>query len=140
MLGKWTGTYKYLSKRLPENLRNRETKFEIDIIEFDGNYFTGIVQDDLSTGGMRGTGKITGVVKNGRMKFIKEMPIQSVYLPDGTRIEQDKPHRKIYYTGKFRGDYIKGIWKFKFGIGIIKNRLAIFPRSIGSWEMKKNVL
>ena len=140
MIGKWTGTYKYLSNRIPEEIRNRETKFDIEIIEFDGNAFTGTVQDDLETGGMKGVGKIVGKINNGIVEFVKEMPIQSVYMPDGSKIEEEKPHRKIYYSGKISDNQIEGIWKFKFGIGKVNNRLVIFPRSKGTWKMKKNVL
>lgn len=140
MVGNWTGTYKYLGKRIPEEIRCRETKFKIEIIEFNGNYFYGTVQDDLETGGMKGIGKIVGNVKNGILEFVKEMPIQSVYMPDGSKIEEGKPHRKIYYSGKIIGDQIEGIWKFKFGIGKVNNRLVIFPRSKGTWRMKKDAL
>lgn len=140
MLGNWTGTYKYLGTRFPEELRNRETKFTIEITDFDGIKFSGQVQDEPETGGMKGLGKIEGNVKNGIIKFIKEMPIQSVYMPDGSKVEEKKPHRKIYYSGKISDNQIEGIWKFKFGFGKVNNRWVIFPRSKGTWKMNKDVL
>lgn len=139
MKGNWTGTYQYLSKRIPEEFRNRETKFKIEIMEFDGCHFSGTVQDDLETGGMKGVGKIVGKVKNGIVEFVKEMPIQSVYMPDGSKIEEDKPHRKIYYSGHILNNQIEGVWRFKFGFGKVNNRLVIFPRSKGTWQLKKEV-
>ena len=57
MLGNWTGTYKYLGTRFPEELRNRETKFTIEITDFDGIKFSGQVQDEPETGGMKGRRK-----------------------------------------------------------------------------------
>lgn len=139
MTGSWTGTYKFLSKRIPEEIRNLETIFKVEIIEFDGKNFSGTVQDDLETGGMNGVGKIVGKVKNGMVEFVKEMPIRTVYMPDGSKIEEDKPHRKIYYSGKILENQIEGVWRFKFGIGKVNNRLVIFPTSKGTWKMKKDV-
>jgi hypothetical protein len=138
MLGNWTGTYTYLGNRLPEKVRNLETKFHIKINEFDGLNFSGIVEEDGATGGMSGIGKIEGKIENGMVYFVKRMPNLSVYFPDGTKVNEDKPHRKIYYSGKLEGEQLAGIWKFKFGFGKVKNRLTIFPRSKGKWEMKKD--
>ena len=140
MIGHWTGSYKYLSRRIPEEIRTRVTKFKIEIIEFDGNHFSGTVQDDIETGGMNGVGKIVGFIKNGKVEFVKEMPLQTIYTPYGSKIEEDKPHRKIYYSGEIMDNKIEGLWRFKFGKGKVNNRLVIFPRSKGTWEMKKDVL
>jgi hypothetical protein len=140
MLGNWTGTYNYSSKRIPEEIRKLETNFKIEIKKFDGVRFSGTIEDDQSTGGMKGIGKIEGNIKNGIVHFVKEMPIQSVYMPDGSKIEENKPHRKIYYSGKIIDNQIEGVWKFKFGIGKVNNRLVIFPRSKGTWKMKKEAL
>lgn len=137
MLGNWTGTYSYSSKRIPQELFDQEVKFHINILHFDGSHFSGTVEDDFETGGTKGIGKVSGHIKNGLVTFVKEMPIQTLYFSDGSRIEEDKPHRKIYYSGKLRNNEIEGTWKFKLGIGIVKNRLAIFPRSKGTWKMKK---
>lgn len=139
MLGNWTGTYKYEGKRIPHESRERETIFHIKIQEFDGTIFSGIVQDDPATGGMQGIGLIHGQMKKGQIKFVKEMPIQTVYMPDGSKIEENKPHRKIYYSGSIFGNEAQGIWKFKFGFGMVNNRLVIFPRSKGAWSMKKDM-
>jgi hypothetical protein len=140
MIGKWTGSYTYFSKRLPEEVRNRETKFEIEILVFDGIHFSGIVRDDLATGGMKGEGKIIGKIKNDKLEFVKEMPIQTVYMPDGSKIQEEKPHRKIYYTGVLSDKQMQGTWKFRFGMGIVNRRLVVFPPSTGNWRMTKNDL
>ena len=117
----------------------RNTKFKIEINEFDDLRFSGIVTDDEVTGGMKGIDNIVGRIKNGIVGFIKEMPTQTVYMRDGLKIEENKPHRKIYYSGKILDNQIEGVWKFKFGIGRVNNRLVIFPSSKGTWKMKKDV-
>lgn len=137
MVGKWKGTYRYSSKRIPEEIRNREVKFEMEICDFDGTVFTGTIHDDVETGGMRGVGRISGTIRNGKVEFVKEMPMQAVYLPDGSKVEENKPHRKIYYAGSLVDNHAEGRWKFKWGIGKVQNRWAIFPRSTGTWNMKK---
>lgn len=126
-----------MSKRIPEEIRKQETNFKIEIKKFDGVWFSGTIEDDQASGGMKGIGKIDGHIKNGVVYFVKEMPIQSVYMPDGSKIEEDKPHRKFYYSGTILDNTVEGVWKFKFGIGKVNNRLGIFPRSRGTWKMKK---
>lgn len=137
MLGKWTGTYQYVGKRINKVRQNRITQFEIEIIEFEGIHFSGKVQDDLATGGTPGIGKITGKIKDNKISFIKEMPVQAIILKDGTRMEEDKPHRKIYYTGILEKGEIKGKWKFKFGFGKVHNQWVIFAGTRGIWQMKR---
>lgn len=137
MKGKWKGFYTQSSARLPEKIRTQETKFEVEITAFDGQKFSGTVQDDLATGGTRGIGKISGTIQNGTVNFVKEMPVQSVYTKEGSIIEEDRPHRKIYYSGKIKNNEIEGIWKFKLGLGTFNNRLVIFPKSKGTWKMKR---
>lgn len=68
------------------------------------------------------------------------MPIQTYLFPDVNLQESNQPHRKIYYSGIFENDLIKETWKFKFGIGKINNKLALFLPIKGKWEMKRNVL
>jgi hypothetical protein len=140
MKGTWIGTYKHESKRIPESKRNQITMFKIVITEFDGINFSGEVEDDVDTGGTRGKGIIEGQIINGKITFVKKMPIQTYLLPDGSLKEENQPHRKIYYSGTFDNDSIKGTWKFKFGIGKINNKLALFLPIKGKWEMKRNVL
>lgn len=137
MKGTWSGTYTYLNKRLSEELHKRETKFKIIIDQFDGVNFSGWVEDDIESGGMKGNGTIEGTLIKDKIKFIKMMPTQTVYLPDGSKHNENKPHRKIYYTGVKINNSIKGQWKFKIGFGRVNNRLALFLASRGLWEMKK---
>lgn len=140
MKGTWIGTYKHESKRIPESKRNQFTTFKIVITEFDGINFSGEVEDDADTGGTRGKGIIEGQIINDKITFVKKMPIQTYLLPDGSLKEENQPHRKIYYSGTLDKDSIKGTWKFKFGIGKINNKIALFLPIKGKWEMKRNVL
>ncbi|AEA43511.1 hypothetical protein [Fluviicola taffensis] len=137
MTGKWTGIYQHESKRIPENRRNQQTRFKIEITQFDGKNFSGTIEDDLETGGTRGTGIIEGKIKGNQLRFIKKMPIQTSLDKNGNIIEEQKPHRSIFYTGIIQNDTVKGLWRFKFGIGIFQGKFAIFPSIKGSWEMTK---
>ena len=137
MVGIWIGTYKMGKGRLPKERRGGITKFILEITEFDGKRFSGFVEDDLESGGTKGRGEISGEIVNGKVNFIKQMPIATYHLKDEGRIEENKPHRKIYYSGILKENTIQGSWRFKFGFGRIKGRIAFFPASKGIWEMRK---
>lgn len=134
--GIWKGFYQYKNKRLPESYSTRNTAFTIEIISFDGVHFEGKVYDDLETGGTRGIGTIEGKIKNNKIRFVKKMPISTVVYPDGTVVEEDKPHRNIYYEGSFNNNVFTGIWRFKFGIEF-RRGILIYPPSKGTWQMEK---
>ena len=137
MKGKWNGKYWFIGN-VPETLENRITLFELTIDTFENSRITGSIFDTIETGGTAGTGTISGKIKGNKIKFIKRMPIKTSVLPDGTKIEEQKPHNAIYYQGIINeNNTIEGTWKFRKGIGIIKGKLVIYPGTKGKWEMKK---
>ena len=138
MKGKWNGKY-WFSGNIPDCLKDRKTKFELSIDNYSNSKISGTVSDDIKTGGTAGIGNFSGTLKGKEIRFVKKMPISTSILQDGTRIEENKPHRPIYYRGIIDSetDSIKGTWKFKIGIGFIKGRLVFFPGTKGEWEMNK---
>lgn len=136
LTGIWKGYYQYENKRLPESYATRNTEFTIEITSFDGRNFEGKVYDDLESGGTRGIGIIEGKIKDNKIRFVKKMPVSTVVYPDGRVVEEDKPHRNIYYEGSFENNVFKGIWRFKFGIEF-RRGILVYPPSKGTWQMKK---
>ncbi len=138
MKGKWIGKYWY-SGKVPDFLKNRKTEFEIVIEDFQNSKVLGKVSDNLETGGTSGVGSISGEIKGNNIKFTKIMPVKTTVFEDGTKLEEEKPHRPIYYSGIIdtATNSIKGTWKFKKGIGFINGRLVIYPGTKGEWEMKR---
>ena len=137
MTGNWSGTYQHESKRIPEERRKQRTKFKINIIDFDGVRFSGEIEEETESGGMQGVGKIEGRIIDNKITFVKMMPFQTLYMPDGTRTQIQNRHRNIYYSGIVSGDSIHGVWKLKFGVRLIKNKIAIFYPIKGNWEMRR---
>tara|TARA_R110002124_G_scaffold287193_2_gene471142 strand:- start:11110 stop:11529 length:420 start_codon:yes stop_codon:yes gene_type:complete len=138
MKGKWIGKY-WFSGIVPDSLRDRKTEFEIIIESFVNSKISGKVSDNIETGGTSGIGIISGKIKDNKVKFVKRMPVKTSVFRDGTRVEEKKPHRPIYYSGIMdsESNFIKGTWKFKRGIGFVNGRLVIYPRTRGEWEMKR---
>ena len=139
--GYWTGSYTFQNKQHQFMLRHEQTNFEIIIQTSEQDLFTGIVQDDLSTGGTAGIGEIKGKVRGDKIEFTKQMPIMTLLIDrKGTRKTINKKHRKIYYSGTFSQDKksLSGEWKFKFGF----IWMGIFPVPIiptnGNWTMQLN--
>ncbi len=141
MKGNWIGKYWY-SGNVPDRLKERKTEFELTIENHLNSKISGKVSDDLETGGTPGIGSFSGKIMGNRISFVKRMPVRSYFLPDGTNIEEDKPHRPIYYKGilNAKENSIKGTWRFKFGIEFLNGRLAIYPSTKGQWEMKKVII
>lgn len=135
LTGIWQGTYQYLGKNLSEERQNINTKFTIEIKSFDGHIFSGIVYDDLETGGTKGVGKIKGKLNGNKISFTKKMPISTLVFPDGKVVEENRPHSTIYYSGKIENNEFSGIWRFKFRIQFINGIRIILP-SKGTWQMK----
>lgn len=135
MKGIWIGTYQHESERIPEERRKQRTKFKINIIDFDDGNFSGEIEDEVESGGMHGVGKVEGKLNDNKITFIKMMPVQTVYMPDGTRMQLQNRHRNIYYSGIVSGDSIKGVWRLKFGVRLINNKIAIYYPIKGNWEM-----
>ncbi len=138
MKGKWNGKY-WFSGNVPETLKNRKTEFELIVDDYSNFKISGKISDNVEMGGTKGIGNFSGTVKGNKIKFVKRMPVSTSVLQDGTRIEEDKPHRPIYYKGIINSETnsIKGTWKFKIGFGFVKGRLAFFPGTKGEWEMNK---
>lgn len=137
--GKWKGSYTFSDKQVNIARGFDYTLFEIQITSVVGNQFSGIVQDDLSTGGMEGVGTIEGTLNEGTIHFVKQMPVMTLLMnKDGLRKTIPKKHRPIYYTGTISEDdkSIEGTWKFKPGIVW----MGIFPMpmvtSKGTWSMR----
>lgn len=135
--GIWKGFYQYDPKGFAESYMGRRTGFTITITSLEEFHFEGTVYDDLESGGTRGIGIIEGKIKNNKIRFVKKMPISTTVYPDGTVVEENKPHRNIYYEGKFENTIFKGTWRFKFGIEFRRGISIYFP-SKGTWEMEKS--
>jgi hypothetical protein len=138
MTGKWIGKY-WFSGNVPDAIKDQETDFELIIDNYTDSKISGTISDIIETGGTAGIGSFSGTLKGGEIKFIKKMPINTSISQGGRRIEENKPHRPIYYRGILNSEtgLITGTWKFKIGIGFVQGRLAIYLGSRGKWEMKK---
>ena len=115
MKGKWKGKYWYAGN-VPDVLKDQKTDFELTIEEYSNSKITGSISDNVETGGTKGVGKVTGTVKGNKIQFVKRMPVKSMILQDGTKIEEDKPHRPIYYRGTIdtKSGEIKGLFLFLY--------------------------
>lgn len=141
MKGTWSGTYKYANQKLQAINGFPETGFTITIDAFDGEIFTGTVTDDIATGGMKGTGKITGILNGNVVRFTKQMPRESLIVnTKGDRRELDRPHPTLYYSGTLdtSGQTITGTWKFRKKLALLFAIIPI-PYSLGkgTWTMQK---
>jgi hypothetical protein len=135
--GNWKGQYKYDDRTHQQLKKVDATNFEIDIIAIDGDHFTGIVQDDIVTGGTEGIGEINGKVIGNHVEFVKQMPVMTFIDTEGVRKILNKKQRKIYYSGTISGDQntMTGQWRFKFGlvwVGIIP---VLAKATHGTWTM-----
>ena len=138
MKGKWNGNYWYLG-HVPESFKDRITKFELTIDTYKNSRITGSVFDNIEMGGTAGLGTISGKIKGNKIKFIKRMPVKTLFLPDGTKIEEQKPHSAIYYQGIINdNNTIEGTWKFRKRIVVTKGKLLLHLGTKGKWEMKKH--
>lgn len=134
---KWRGNYTYNNNIAQKAIGFDKTNFEIEIISFESNKFTGKVADDKNSGGMPGVGIISGSVNGKKIEFIKKMPQMSVISNNKLRTIPSKKHRPIYYSGIISEDSksISGEWKFKFGIGFNGFTPMIFLPTSGLWSM-----
>jgi hypothetical protein len=62
MVKKWTGSYKYDSKKSQELIGHPYTIFTIEMEVFQNDTLKGTVEDDPNTGGMEGIGEICGEI------------------------------------------------------------------------------
>ena len=143
MLGNWNGYYKFKNERIQQAIGFEKTNFEIIIEKFDGINFTGIVNDDIKTGGMAETGKIIGKITNNKISFQKLMPINNQINLQGERQNIDRKHPTLYYYGTLSENKteIIGTWKFKRKIGLLFGIIPIlFRPGNGSWKMELNAI
>lgn len=136
MLGTYKGKYKYDKHPNLERI-NDGIIFTLIITEYDGMIFRGIVNDDIKSGGTRGEGMIEGVVKDGRIEFVKQMPVMTLMTKKGKRVEVPKKHKPVYYTGVLNGETFEGGWKIKSGITLNRYFIAIGTGTTGTWKMTK---
>lgn len=138
MKGKWEGQY-WFTDNVPNSMLNQLTKFELEIDTFNQSKFSGWVKDDLETGGTKGIGTVTGKIKGDRIQFVKQMPVRTYILGEDEKVEEEKPHRPIYYSGtiNYKTNKINGTWRFKMGLGFIKGGVAFYRATKGEWNMKK---
>ena len=139
MKGKWIGEY-WFTEKAPDNLLNRKTNFEAQIDSIENSKFSGWVKDDLSSGGTKGKGTIDGKIKGNKVKFVKQMPILTLIIGNDEKIEENKPHKPIYYQGtiNLEKNEITGTWRFKQGFGFLKGGFAFYAGGKGEWKMKKS--
>lgn len=137
--GLWTGYYRFGNTEVQKLSGFDQTDFEITIQNVDDNNFTGIVQDNLETGGTEGIGKIKGNISGDQVKFVKQMPVMTIIIDKkGTRKTLNRKHRPVFYSGTLSADKksVSGDWKIKFGF----IRLGLLPIPImtikGTWQMK----
>jgi hypothetical protein len=115
MLGSWKGYYKFENNRTQKLIGFEKTDFEIIIEKFDGINFSGIVNDDVKSGGMEETGEIIGKIENNKISFEKLMPKHNQINSKGERRNIEGKHPILYYIGTLSEDKteIIGTWKFK---------------------------
>jgi hypothetical protein len=134
MIGKYTGFYKYNNIRAQRMLGREQTFFDIEIIEFDGETFSGEVQEEPV--GHQGKGTITGKLIGNNLTFIKQMPTKAVLTPNGEIKTYNKPHPKLFYKGILVDKKFIGTWTLKSGLDFFG--LFSFPiNTHGTWEMRK---
>lgn len=71
MKRKWLGQYSYYG-RVPINLHDSITEFVIVIDEYTDSKFSGVVEDDMKTGGTKGVGIVNGILKGSKVLFVKK--------------------------------------------------------------------
>ena len=139
MVKKWKGSYNYDSQKAQELIGHPCTFFTIEMEIFENDTLKGIVIDDLKTGGMKGTGEVTGEIFRNSIYFEKRMPHNSMLdLRKGRREFPDKKHPVIIYEGelksnnKYEGTWcFEKKWAFLFGFIPIK-----YSPGKGTWEME----
>jgi hypothetical protein len=110
MKGTWTGFYKYDNPIHQRATGFEQTYFTIKIDSIEEGQFTGNVWDDIETGGMEGTGEITGSINESKINFVKQMPTEMLLYPDGERVTTNNKHKPIYYIGKLVKDKYGNQW------------------------------
>jgi hypothetical protein len=114
MIGKWKGTYGYDNRKGFENAKLIPVEFDVEIVAMENETFTGFVEDNIEMGGTPGVGQITGSVDQSSVVFEKNMPAETMHFQNGeTKVDINKKHPAIIYTGTLENKIITGNWKFK---------------------------
>ena len=140
MIGTWKGLYKYDDKNIPKITGFEFTYFTIQITEFDGRSFNGIVTDDAETGGMHGTGTIDGNVDLSNIYFEKRMEIRyTINTITKTRKISNAAHPIIVYKGELNVDQTagRGTWKIRSKIRLLWGFIPVRLGGTGTWQMTK---
>lgn len=136
----WQGSYKFDDVRMQKMIGFEQTNYTI-IVDAFNNKFEGTVNDDLSTGGMEGTGKIVGSLKGTKISFKKFMPYAVNYTDwEGTKEQTNKKHSTLYYSGNLsaNGQKASGTWTFGYKIGFLFGFIPLpYTSGKGTWQMKK---
>ncbi|MXN89655.1 hypothetical protein GR160_00300 [Flavobacterium sp. Sd200] len=140
MQGTWKGYYRYEKETIRDIVGFEQTNYTITITSFNGKNFEGIVNDDIETGGMEGTGKIIGTLIDNKITFEKFMPKASVIInTDGELKKTNKKHKTLYYSGKISDTKkeIMGTWRFNLSLILLFGFIPIIYRpGKGTWSMK----
>jgi hypothetical protein len=139
MIGSWSGQYQYDNPKLQKAIGSEKTYFTITINHFDGSLFSGIVTDDIESGGMEGVGRIEGNIINEKVSFKKLMPKRVFIYKNGRRSVTSQKHPTIYYTGILTSNktHIEGSWKINPQFVFLFGFIPIPTRSVtGKWQMQ----
>lgn len=138
MIGTWIDFYKFDNEESQKAMGSEKTYFTITINSFDNANSKGTVVDDINTGGMEGTGEITGEIEGDKIAFKKFMPRENIILPNNERRYTNRKHPTLYYKGVFSKDKkeINGTWKFKRQIGFLFGFIPVpYNPGSGKWSM-----
>jgi hypothetical protein len=140
MNGKYRGFYRYDNTRVQTSIGFDKTYFRIDITKDLENEFNGTVEDDLSSGGTPGIGRVVGKCQEGVISFIKQMPIASAITVTGEKKTFNARHPKIHYEGiELEPGRFQGTWRIKFGFIFIGLIPVPVSRMSGKWEMTRSI-
>jgi hypothetical protein len=65
------------------------------------------------------------------------MPVMTVMTKHGVRVEIEKKHSPIYYSGILNENVFRGSWKIKSGVIINTFIIAFRTGTEGTWQMTK---
>ena len=133
---KWRGSYRYDDALARKVIGFDHTNFEIEFIFSDDIHFTGTVKDDRSTGGTPGTGEVSGTVIGDEVRFVKKMPVLTVFINASYKTDEGRKHPNIYYVGSLSADSksMSGKWKLRFGVGFWGIWPTIYLPTTGTWS------
>jgi len=139
MTEKWEGSYKFDSDKIQKIIGHPCTFFTIDMEIFEDDTLKGTIQEDASSGGMKGVGEVKGEVYKNTIYFEKYMPTRSTIIDlKGTRRTSDEKHPVLFYEGELvEENKYQGKWQFERRWGFL---FGFFPYKFspghGTWEMK----